>query len=77
MTIPHGVAARLARGLIDTYGNRAGEVAAERAEAMAVYGSDEAAQIWADVCDILFRYTWQRAVRLPKPAPRRPPSALE
>jgi hypothetical protein len=72
MTLPHKIAARLAREIIKTYGDRAGEVAAERAEAMVVYGSAEAAQIWTDVCDIVIRLGWRRAARLPQSDPRRP-----
>jgi len=49
------VTANLARQLLKDYGDGAEDAARERAEALAAYGNSEAAQVWAQVFEILMR----------------------
>jgi hypothetical protein len=55
MQLSERVTANLARQLVKDYGDDAETAARDRAEALAAYGNSEAAQVWAQVFDILTR----------------------
>jgi len=55
MGISAEVTVNLARQLVEDYGREAEQAALERAEALRVYGNQEAAAVWSRVFEILRR----------------------
>ena len=61
MPVSTQITTKLARQLVDSYGDEAAEAANEWAEALTLIGNREAAQIWSDVSDVLHKMRTTRA----------------